>query len=100
MRDEVLAIGLVAGSSSTARAGEEAMANYFGNTVIATSQGGEMRVHYKPDHSFDGRAEVPMGKYDIHGKWSFDQLGNLCRSYSTTGADLPPGTPNPYCAPW
>ena len=70
----------------------------FGNTVVATSQVGELRVHYKPDHSFSGRAEGPAGKYDIRGTWKLDGQ-NLCRNYSTTGADLPPGTPNPYCAP-
>jgi len=100
MRHAALAIGLLLGSGSNALAGEEIMANYFGNTVIATSQAGELRVHYKPDHSFSGRAEGPMGKYDIKGTWNFDAQGNLCRSYSTNGSDLPPGMPNPYCAPW
>ena len=99
MRYAMLAIGLLLGSSSAALAGEEAMTNLFGNTVIATSQAGELRVHYKPDHSFSGRAEGPMGKYDIRGTWKLDDKGNLCRTYSTTGNDLPPGLPNPYCAP-
>jgi hypothetical protein len=100
MRYAVLAIGLMLGSSSAALAGDEIMANYFGNTIIATSQAGELRVHYKPDHSFSGRAEGPVGKYDIRGTWKFDGQGNLCRTYSTNGSDLPPGLPNPYCAPW
>lgn len=100
MRYAALAIGLMLGSGSSALAGEEVMANYFGNTVIATSPAGELRVHYKQDHSFSGRAEGPMGKYDIKGTWNFDAQGNLCRSYSTNGTELPPGTPNPYCAPW
>ena len=100
MRYAVLAMGLVLGSSSAAFAGDEAMAGYFGNTVIAQSPAGELRVHYKEDHSFSGRAEGPTGKYDIHGTWKFDQQGNLCRTYSTNGQDLPPGMPNPYCAPW
>jgi len=98
MRYALLAVGLMLGTSAQALAGEEVMASYFGNTVIATSQVGELRVHYKPDHSFSGRAEGPAGKYDIKGTWKLDGQ-NLCRNYSTTGADLPPGTPNPYCAP-
>jgi hypothetical protein len=100
MRYAVAAIGLMLGSSSAALAGDEAMASYFGNTVIATSQAGELRVHYKPDHSFMGRAEGPTVKYDIHGTWKFDDKGNLCRTYYGTGSDLPPGLPNPYCAPF
>ena len=101
MRYKVLALGLASlmGSVSAATAGEELMAGYFGNTVIATGQAGELRVHYKPDHSFSGRAEGPTGKYDIRGTWKLDEKGNLCRTYSATGADLPPGMPNPYCAP-
>jgi hypothetical protein len=100
MRYLVLAIGLALGSATAAQAGDEIMANYFGNTVIATGQLGQLRVHYKPDHSFNGRAEGMGGSYDLHGTWSFDAAGNLCRKYSTNGTDLPPGTPNPYCAPW
>ena len=100
MRYLALAIGLMVGSGSTALGADEIMANYFGNTVIATSQMGELRVHYKPDHSFSGRADGPMGKYDIRGTWKFDEHGNLCRTYSTNGTDLPPGMPNPYCAAW
>ena len=101
MRFAVPTIGLVSwlASASAAVAGEEMMASYFGNTVIATSQAGELRVHYKPDHSFSGKAEGPMGKYDVRGTWKLDEKGNLCRTYSTTGSDLPPGMPNPYCAP-
>ena len=87
--------------STAAFAGEEIMADYFGNTVIATSSLGELKVRYKPDHTFTGRAEGPTGKYDIRGTWEFDANGNLCRKYETSGpgTDLPPGTPNPYCAP-
>ena len=99
MRYAVLTIGVMLGTSSAALAGEEMMANYFGNTVIATSQLGELRVHYKQDHSFIGRAEGPSGAYDIRGTWKLDAQGALCRTYTTSRSDLPPGLPNPYCAP-
>lgn len=99
MRHAVLTLCLLAGSTSAALAGEEVMSNYFGNTVIATSPAGELRVHYKPDHTFSGRAQSPMGNYDIHGTWQMDAQGNVCRTYQTNGEQLPPGTPNPYCAP-
>jgi len=85
--------------SSAAIAGEEVMAGYFGNTVIATSSLGELHVRYKPDHTFVGKASGPTGKYDVSGTWEMDAKGNVCRKYITNGADLPPGTPNPYCAP-
>jgi hypothetical protein len=98
MRLVIAAAALVA-SSTLAIAGEEVMSGYFGNTVIATSPMGEMKVRYKPDHTFSGRAKGPMGNYDISGTWKLDTQGNLCRKYVTNGADLPPGTPNPYCAP-
>jgi hypothetical protein len=99
MRLVILAAALLGVSSASALAGEEIMANYFGNTVIATGQLGTLRVHYRPDHSFIGRAEGPAGAYDVRGTWALDAQGNLCRHYTTSGSDLPPGMPNPYCAP-
>lgn len=99
MRRFIMAAAFAASSSTAAFAGEEVMANYFGNTVVATSQLGQIRVHYKANHSFSGKAQGPTGSYDIRGTWTLDAQGNLCRTYSTNGASLPPGTPNPYCAP-
>ena len=99
MRFVVLAGAIMASSSTIALAGDDVMANYFGNTVVATGQLGEVRVHYKPDHRFSGKAVGPTGSYEIRGTWALDAHGNLCRTYSTNGADLPPGTPNPYCSP-
>jgi hypothetical protein len=99
MRLVIFAAALLGLSSACALAGEEIMANYFGNTVVATGQLGTLKVHYKPNHTFSGRAEGPTGAYDLRGTWELDAQGNLCRKYSTNGTDLPPGTPNPYCAP-
>lgn len=99
MRLAIVAAAVLLASSTVAIAGEEVMANYFGNTVVASSNLGEMRVRYKPDHTFSGKAKGPTGTYDVSGTWKFDGQGNLCRKYITDGADLPPGTPNPYCAP-
>lgn len=99
MRLVILAALFLASSSAAALAGEEVMNNYFGNTVVATSQLGEIRVHYKQDHRFSGKAVGPTGSYDLRGTWNIDAQGNLCRNYSTNGAALPPGTPNPYCSP-
>lgn len=100
MRSIFLGVVMLAGASSSALAGDEIMANYFGNTVIATSSLGEVHVRYKPDHTFVGKATGPGGKYELSGRWDFDPHGNLCRKYMTTGSDLPPGTQNPFCTPW
>jgi hypothetical protein len=81
MRLVIFAAALLGLSSACALAGEEIMANYFGNTVVATGQLGTLKVHYKPNHTFSGRAEGPTGAYDLRGTWELDAQGNLCRKY-------------------
>lgn len=101
MRAVIVGIAATLALSASALAGEEMMAGYFGNTVIAKSSAGELHVRYKPDHTFTGKAKGPTGNYDVSGTWELNAQGTLCRKYTTNGSgqDLPPGTPNPYCAP-
>ena len=100
MRTAVIAFGLLLGTGSAAFAADADMAPYFGNTLIVTSQMGELKVHYKADHTFDSKADGPAGKYQSTGTWAFDAQGNLCATYEVNGHDLPPGTPNPFCSPF
>jgi hypothetical protein len=82
--------------AAPATAGDEIMANYFGNTVIAQNQMGISKVHYRQNHTFGGMAAGPAGQIQLSGSWKIDDKGQLCRTYE----NAPPGSPNPFCTPW
>jgi len=53
MRRVLIAAAALMLSAVPSFAGDEIMANYFGNTVISKSSMGEGHAHYKADHTFD-----------------------------------------------
>jgi len=97
MRRILLATAAAILIATPAFAGDELMANFLGNTVIATGGMAETHTHYKADHSFDlvgsmmGMSKTFQGTWEIKGT-------QLCRTYT---GELPPGLPsNPLCTPW
>ena len=92
----VIAAAALAILTAPCFAGEEVMANYFGNTVVSSGSFGVSRMHYKPDHTFDVSLHVLGIRHGTTGTWKFDDKGQLCRFYG----EVPPGMPNPLCTPW
>ena len=93
MRSILLVASLVALSASTAFAADDVMANYYGNTVVATGGMADTHSYYNADHSFTTKA--PAVGMEFKGTWKLDG-GNLCRTYDSP----PPGITNPFCTPW
>jgi len=83
--------------AAPAFAGDDVMANYLGNTVVATGGMAESHTHYKADHSFDLVGSMMGMSKTFSGTWAIKD-GQLCRTYV---GDQPPGLPsNPFCTPW
>jgi hypothetical protein len=95
MRAFILGAAALLASTSLAFA-DDIMTGLYGNTIISKGSMGEVHVHYKADHTFDGTASSMMGSMDLKGTWAFDDKGQLCRTYDTP----PPGVTNPLCTPW
>lgn len=95
MRVLILGAAALLAFSTAALAGDDVMAGYYGNTVVAKGAMGESHVHYKADHTFDGSASSMLGSMSLKGTWKIDDKGQLCRTYDTA----PPGVPNPLCTP-
>jgi hypothetical protein len=95
MKTILMAATVLALAASPALAGDDPMAGYYGNTVIATSAMGESHIHYKADHTVDGTLSSMMGSFNIKGTWAIDDKGQLCRTFE----QVPPGMPNPTCLP-
>jgi hypothetical protein len=74
-------------------AADDMMANYYGNTVLASGPAGISHSYYRADHTF----ETKLGAMDLKGTWSVDDKGQLCRIYD---AGSPPGIPKPLCTAW
>ena len=92
MRRFLIAASVLGLSALPAVAADDMMAGYYGNTVVATSPMGESHTWYNADHTF----ETKLMSYDLKGKWSIDDKGQLCRNYDAP----PPGLPNPLCTAW
>lgn len=88
------AAAFLALSAAPALAGDEVMANFYGNTVVSTGAAGESRTHYKPDHTFDVTMTGAQGTLATKGTWSVAD-GKLCRTYDQPA----PGMTNPVCTP-
>ena len=95
MRAFILGAAALLASTSLAFA-DDIMAGLYGNTIVSKGSMGEVHVHYKADHTFDGTASSMMGSMDLKGTWAFDDKGQLCRTYDTP----PPGVTNPLCTAW
>ncbi|HWD49527.1 MAG TPA: hypothetical protein VG309_06340 [Rhizomicrobium sp.] len=92
MRSILLAASLIALSASTAFAADDVMANYYGNTVIASGGMVDTHSYYNADHTFTVKA--PAVGMEFKGTWKIEG-GNLCRTYDSP----PPGISNPLCTP-
>jgi hypothetical protein len=84
--------------SGTAWAGDDIMANYYGNTVVGKTMMGETHTYYNADHTFTGRAMGMGQERDYKGTWNIDATGQLCRTY--VPEPPMPGMPNPVCLAW
>jgi hypothetical protein len=92
MRLLVLGAAALLAASSAAMAGDDMMANTYGNTLVSVSAGGmEAHTYYNADHTFSGK--VPAMGFEYKGTWAIDDKGQLCRTF-----DPPvPGRTNPDC---
>jgi hypothetical protein len=96
MRAFVLAASFCAICAATAFAGEDPMAGFYGNTIIASGGRSQIRVHYRADHTFDLVGSMMLMHRTFKGTWALDGKGNVCRAYV---GDAPPGASNPQCVP-
>jgi hypothetical protein len=96
MRKFLIAASIAARCATPAFAGDEVMANTYGNTVVSTSGAAEVRTHYRSDHSFDMTGSRMGMSETFKGTWALDGKGNLCRTFV---GDAPRNTPNPLCLP-
>ena len=90
MRRILLATAAAILIATPAFAGDELMANFLGNTVIATGGMAETHTHYKADHSFDLVGSMMGMSKTFQGTWELKGT-QLCRTYT---GDLPPGLPS------
>ena len=89
MRAFILGAAALLATSSAAFAADDIMANFYGNTAVASGGMFESHTYYSPDHTFETKA----AGYDLKGTWGFNDKGQLCRTY----AQALPGMPNPLC---
>jgi hypothetical protein len=97
MKTILIAATLLALAATPVLAGDDdALAGYFGNTVISTGGMAEVHTHYRADHTFDLTGSMLGMSKSFKGTWATDGKGNLCRTFV---GDVPPNTPNPLCRP-
>ena len=96
MRSFPIIASIAALYATPALAGDEIMANTFGNTVVSTGGAAEVHTHYRADHSFDMVGSMMGMSQTFKGTWALDGKGNLCRTFE---GDAPPNTANPLCTP-
>jgi hypothetical protein len=85
-------------AATGAFAGDDVMANYYGNTVVSKSANGESHTHYKKGGTLDATLTGMMGSINLTGTWKIDDKGQLCRTYDNPPPMLP--IPNPFCTAW
>lgn len=95
MRAPAFGVAILLASTATAF-GDDIMAGYYGNTIIAQSASTDLHIHYNPDHTFDATGTNANGPISLKGKWMLDKKGNLCRKYNSA----PPDISKPVCTPW
>jgi hypothetical protein len=90
MRLIFLAVAAMA-VAGAAFAGDDPMAERYGNTTIITNTDGtQIRYYYSPDHTFT----VIVGVWLSEGTWAINGE-KLCRTYKVA----PIGVLNPECVP-
>ena len=95
MRGSVLIASALVLAVAPARAADDLMAGFYGNTVISSGGVLESHTHYRADHTFDVTATAMGQSFNDKGTWKIDDKGQLCRTYQAP----PPGIPNPLCMP-
>lgn len=93
MRKIMIAAAIATLCAGPALAADDAMAGYYGNTVVSTGGGIESHTHYRADHTFDSTLTGMGQTFVSKGTWALDAQGQICRTYETA----PPGMPNPVC---
>jgi hypothetical protein len=96
MRKFLTAASVIALSATPALAADDAMAGFYGNTIVSTGGAAEIHTHYRADHTFDLVGSMMGMSQTFKGTWAEDGKGNVCRTFA---GDAPPNTPNPLCAP-
>lgn len=92
----LIAASLTVLLAAPAFAGDDVMANTYGNTVVSTGGMAEVHTHYRADHSFDMVGSMMGMSQTFKGTWALNDKGELCRTFE---GDAPPNTPNPLCTP-
>jgi hypothetical protein len=92
MRHAVILAAAMLATFASARADDDVMAGFYGNTAV--SSGGRYETHtvFYADHSFD----LAIPAFSLHFKGTWKVTGDtLCRTYESP----PPDVPNPFCTP-
>ena len=92
----LIAASVAALCATQAFAGDDVMANTYGNTIVSTGGMSEVHTHYRADHSFDMVGSMMGMSKTFKGSWALDGKGNLCRTFD---GEVPPNTTNPLCTP-
>jgi opacity protein-like surface antigen len=92
----LIAASVAALCATQALAGDDVMANTYGNTIVSTGGMSEVHTHYRADHSFDMVGSMMGMSKTFKGSWALDGKGNLCRTFD---GETPPNTANPLCTP-
>ncbi len=93
MRRALAGIALMTAAQAGEGAGEDALANFYGNTLITRDGGYVSHFYYKPDHTFSGK--VPAYMFDFQGTWQQMPDGSICRVFNPPL----PRMKNPDCGP-
>jgi len=88
----LIAASVAALCATQAFAGDDVMANTYGNTIVSTGGMSEVHTHYRADHSFDMVGSMMGMSKTFKGSWALDGKGNLCRTFD---GETPPNTANP-----
>jgi len=82
-----------AGATTRDMAQRDALADFYGNTLVCRDRGIESHFYYRPDHTFSGK--VPAYYMVFKGTWYQASDGTVCRVF-----DPPlPTLKNPDCGP-
>lgn len=92
MRWTLLTIAIAGFFASPARAADDVMAGFYGNTALATGGMADLHIYYRPDHTF--LMDVPAFHMQFRGTWKIAG-SEVCRTYEKA----PPGADNPSCTP-
>jgi hypothetical protein len=93
LRRTFAAVSVMVLGSVPAFAAADALAGFYGNTVVVAGDAFQAHVHYRADHTLDVSGTASGQAFTTKGIWKIDDKGQLCRNYEKT----PPTMPNPLC---